>query len=128
VWPKAVSRANRPFTSRNRIYAPHTLAREFGATDIVSERGEEAVERVRELTDGYGVHSVLECVGLEQSKLTAIEIARPGGAVGRVGASFYLYTVPEEIDRLVEGLHKVNKTLGNGASPRRGPSEGGARG
>jgi threonine dehydrogenase-like Zn-dependent dehydrogenase len=62
-----------------------TLAREFGATDVVSERGDEAVERVRELTDGYGVHSVLECVGLEQSELTAIEIARPGGAVGRVG-------------------------------------------
>ena len=61
------------------------LAREFGATDVVSERGEEAVERVRELTDGHGVHSVLECVGLEQSELTAIEIARPGGAVGRVG-------------------------------------------
>ena len=61
------------------------LAREFGATDIVSARGNEAVERVRELTDGYGVHSVLECVGLEQSELTSIEIARPGGAVGRVG-------------------------------------------
>src|SRR5438445_1784245 len=61
------------------------LAREFGATQVVSERGDEAVERVRELTGGYGVHSVLECVGLEQSELTAIEIARPGGAVGRVG-------------------------------------------
>ncbi|TML95045.1 MAG: zinc-dependent alcohol dehydrogenase family protein [Actinobacteria bacterium] len=61
------------------------LAREFGATAVVSERGEEAAERVRELTDGFGVHSVLECVGLEQSELTAIEIARPGGAVGRVG-------------------------------------------
>jgi hypothetical protein len=61
------------------------LAREFGATDVVSERGDEAVERVRELTGGFGVHSVLECVGLEQSTLTAISIARPGGAVGRVG-------------------------------------------
>lgn len=61
------------------------LAREFGATDVVSERGDEAVERVRELTDGFGVHSVLECVGLEQSTLTALSIARPGGAVGRVG-------------------------------------------
>jgi threonine dehydrogenase-like Zn-dependent dehydrogenase len=61
------------------------LAKEFGATDVVSERGDEAIERVRELTDGFGVHSVLECVGLEQSELTAIEIARPGGAVGRVG-------------------------------------------
>jgi hypothetical protein len=61
------------------------LAKDFGATDVVSERGEEAVERVRELTDGFGVHSVLECVGLEQSMQTAIGIARPGGAVGRVG-------------------------------------------
>jgi threonine dehydrogenase-like Zn-dependent dehydrogenase len=61
------------------------LAKEFGATDVVSERGDEAVDHVRELTDGYGVNSVLECVGLEQSELTAIEIARPGGAVGRVG-------------------------------------------
>lgn len=62
-----------------------TLAKEFGATDIVSERGDEAVARVRALTDGFGVHSVLECVGLEQSMLTALSIARPGGAVGRVG-------------------------------------------
>ena len=46
------------------------LAREFGATEVVSERGDEAVERVRELTGGFGVHSVLECVGLEQSVLT----------------------------------------------------------
>src|SRR5947208_1944779 len=52
------------------------LAREFGATDVVSERGDEAVERVRERTGGYGVHSVLECVGLDQSTQTAIEIAR----------------------------------------------------
>ena len=61
------------------------LAREFGATDVVSERGDEAIERVRELTGDFGVHSVLECVGVEQSMLTAISIARPGGAVGRVG-------------------------------------------
>jgi threonine dehydrogenase-like Zn-dependent dehydrogenase len=61
------------------------LAREFGATDVVSERGDEAVERVRELTRGAGVHCVLECVGLEQSMVTALGIARPGGAVGRVG-------------------------------------------
>jgi len=61
------------------------LAREFGATDVVSERGDEAVVGVRELTDGLGVHSVLECVGLEQSMLTAIGITRAGGAVGRVG-------------------------------------------
>jgi threonine dehydrogenase-like Zn-dependent dehydrogenase len=61
------------------------LAKEFGATDIVSERGDEAVERVRKLTNGFGAHSVLECVGLEESMRTSISIARPGGAVGRVG-------------------------------------------
>jgi threonine dehydrogenase-like Zn-dependent dehydrogenase len=61
------------------------LAKEFGATDVVSERGDEAVERVKELTGGFGAHSVLECVGLEQSMATAIGITRPGGGVGRVG-------------------------------------------
>jgi threonine dehydrogenase-like Zn-dependent dehydrogenase len=61
------------------------LAREFGATDVVSERGEEAIERVRELTGGLGAQSVLECVGYQESTLTALSIARPGGAVGRVG-------------------------------------------
>jgi hypothetical protein len=61
------------------------LAREFGATDIVSERGENAVERVRELTGGLGAHSVLECVGHGESMATAVNIARAGGAVGRVG-------------------------------------------
>ena len=61
------------------------LGQEFGATDVVRERGEEAVERVRELTGGLGAHSVLECVGLEQAVVTALEIARPGGAIGRVG-------------------------------------------
>ena len=53
------------------------LAREFGATDVVSERGEAAVERVRELTLGRGAHSVLECVGHGQSMDTAVKIARP---------------------------------------------------
>jgi threonine dehydrogenase-like Zn-dependent dehydrogenase len=60
------------------------LGQEFGATDVVRERGEGAVERVRELTQ-HGAHSVLECVGLEQAVETALAIARPGGAVGRVG-------------------------------------------
>jgi len=61
------------------------LAREFGATDVVSGRGDEAVERVRALTGGLGAHSVLECVGLDAAMTTAISVARPGGAVGRVG-------------------------------------------
>ena len=61
------------------------LARAFGATDIVSERGDAAIERVRELTSGLGAHSVLECVGHGEAMRTAVSIARPGGAVGRVG-------------------------------------------
>jgi threonine dehydrogenase-like Zn-dependent dehydrogenase len=65
------------------------LAKAFGATDVVSERGDEAVERVRKLSGGHGVHSVLECVGNEQAMLTAVNIARPGGAVGRVGVPHY---------------------------------------
>jgi threonine dehydrogenase-like Zn-dependent dehydrogenase len=65
------------------------LAKAFGATEVVSERGEEAVERVREITGGFGVHSVLESVGTEQAMLTAVGITRPGGAVGRVGVPHY---------------------------------------
>src|SRR5437867_4423256 len=65
------------------------LAKAFGATDVVSERGEEAVERVRAITGGHGVHSVLECVGSEQAMRTALGILRPGGALGRVGVPHY---------------------------------------
>lgn len=65
------------------------LAKEFGATDTVSERGDDAIARVRELSGGFGVHSVLECVGTDQAMLTAISITRPGGAVGRVGVPHY---------------------------------------
>jgi threonine dehydrogenase-like Zn-dependent dehydrogenase len=65
------------------------LAREFGATDVVSERGEGAIERVKALTKGEGVHSVLECVGAEGAMATAIGVARPGGAIGRVGVPHY---------------------------------------
>lgn len=61
------------------------LATDFGATDVVRERGEAGVERVREMTGGLGAHSVLECVGTDQAMLTAINITRAGGAVGRVG-------------------------------------------
>jgi threonine dehydrogenase-like Zn-dependent dehydrogenase len=61
------------------------LARKFGATDVVSERGDAAIERVRELTGGLGAHSVLECVGHGEAMRTAVGIARAGGAVGRVG-------------------------------------------
>ena len=89
------------------------LAREFGATDVVSERGDEAVERVRELTGGLGVHAVLECVGLEQSMRTALGIARPGGAVGRVG-------VPQdETLPASQPAFYNNVTVGGGPAPCR---------
>jgi len=61
------------------------LAREFGATDIVTERGDEGVERIKELTNGVGADSVLECVGTQESMMQAIHATRPGGAVGYVG-------------------------------------------
>jgi threonine dehydrogenase-like Zn-dependent dehydrogenase len=89
------------------------LAEEFGATDVVSERGDDAVERVRELTGGFGAHSVLECVGVNQSTETAITIARPGGAVGRVG-------VPQ--DPTMPGSQTAfyrNVTVGGGPAPVR---------
>jgi threonine dehydrogenase-like Zn-dependent dehydrogenase len=61
------------------------LAREFGATDIVTERGAEGVERIKELTNGVGADSVLECVGTLESMMQAIQSTRPGGYVGYVG-------------------------------------------
>jgi len=61
------------------------LAREFGATDIVAERGEEGVERIKELTKGVGADSTLECVGTQESMLQAIRATRPGGYVSYVG-------------------------------------------
>jgi threonine dehydrogenase-like Zn-dependent dehydrogenase len=61
------------------------IARKFGATDVVAERGEAAIEAVRELTRGQGAHAVIEAVGTEQSMRTAVGIARDGGAIGYVG-------------------------------------------
>ncbi len=61
------------------------LARQFGATDIVSERGEEGIAKVMELTNGVGADSVLECVGLQASMQQAIGCTRPGGTIGYVG-------------------------------------------
>src|SRR4051794_40106982 len=63
------------------------LAREFGATDIVEERGDEGVARIKELTSGLGAHSVVEAVGTQESMMQAVRAARPGGHVGFVGVS-----------------------------------------
>jgi threonine dehydrogenase-like Zn-dependent dehydrogenase len=89
------------------------LARTFGATDIVSERGPEAVERVRALTGGLGAHSVLECVGHGQSTETALGIARAGGAVGRVGVP-QQETMPASIPTFF-----ANVTIAGGPAPVR---------
>ena len=62
-----------------------TLALEFGATDIVTERGEEGVAKIKELTDGLGAHSVVEAVGTQESMMQAIQSTRAGGHVGFVG-------------------------------------------
>jgi len=63
------------------------LGREFGATDIVTERGDEGVARVKEMTGGLGAHSVIEAVGTQESMMQSIRSTRPGGHVGFVGVS-----------------------------------------
>ena len=63
------------------------LALEFGATDIVTERGDEGVARIKDLTGGLGAHSVIEAVGTQQSMMQAIHATRPGGHVGFVGVT-----------------------------------------
>jgi threonine dehydrogenase-like Zn-dependent dehydrogenase len=89
------------------------VARIFGATDQVAERGEAAIERVRELTGGLGASAVLECVGTEQSWETAMGIARDGGRIGYVG-------VPHEAPNLPLGkLFGRNIAIGGGVAPVR---------
>ncbi len=89
------------------------LAKAFGATDIVSERGEDAVEHIRALTGGFGVHSILECVGTDQAIRTPVSIARPGGAVGRVGVPHY-EAIPAS-----EQMFYNNITVSGGPAPVR---------
>jgi threonine dehydrogenase-like Zn-dependent dehydrogenase len=89
------------------------LAREFGATDILPERGEVVVARVKEMTNGIGVDAALECVGTGQSLETAMAIARPGSVVGVVGAPHHVdFPV---VDRVVYG----NIGLRGGVAPAR---------
>jgi threonine dehydrogenase-like Zn-dependent dehydrogenase len=96
-----------------RHAARTALARKFGATDVVSERGEEAIARVKDLTGGLGAHSVLECVGYEQSTVTALSIARPGGAVGRVGVP-HDATIPMAVPTFFNNI-----TISGGPAPVR---------
>lgn len=89
------------------------LGLEFGATDIIAERGDEGIERIRELTGGDGTHTVLECVGTQDAINTAIAAVRDGGAVGRVGAAQYT-DVPMNFGTVMRNI-----TLTGGVAPAR---------
>jgi threonine dehydrogenase-like Zn-dependent dehydrogenase len=88
------------------------LARYFGATDIVTERGDEAVARINDLTKGIGADSVLECVGTQESMMQAIGSTRPGGSVGYVG-------VPHGVELDGEKLFYAHVHLHGGPAPVR---------
>lgn len=88
------------------------LAREFGATDIVEARGEEAIAAVLELTDGIGVDATLECVGTGQAMDTALGITRPGSTIGYVG-------VPHGTELPVQTMFYRNKGVQGGRAPAR---------
>ena len=88
------------------------LALEFGATDIISERGDEGVARIKELTNGVGAELVLECVGTQESMMQAINCARPGGSIGFVG-------VPHGVQLDGQGLFFAQKSLLGGPAPVR---------
>ncbi|MFE6273915.1 zinc-binding dehydrogenase [Streptomyces goshikiensis] len=89
------------------------LGRDFGATDVVEERGEEGVEKVRELTGGDGTHTVLECVGLRLAVETAFGVVRDGGTISRVGAPQYP-EVPMDLQVFFRNI-----TLTGGVAPAR---------
>src|SRR5438132_8815036 len=88
------------------------LAREFGATDIVTERGDEGVERIKELTNGIGADSVLECVGTQEAMMQAINSTRPGGYIAYVG-------VPHGVELKGEELFYAHVHLHGGPAPVR---------
>ncbi|MCP3101105.1 zinc-dependent alcohol dehydrogenase family protein [Myxococcus sp. K15C18031901] len=96
----------------SRHPARQVLAREFGATDLVTERGAAGVARIKELTKGIGADSVLECVGTQESMLQAIGAARPGGFVSYVG-------VPHGVQLAGEGLFYSHVHLHGGPAPVR---------
>src|SRR4029079_17179049 len=79
------------------------LAREFGATEIVEERGEDGVAKLRELTDGLGAHSVIEAVRTPEAMMQAIHSTRPGGHVGFVGVSHDVAIAGDEL--FMAGVH-----------------------
>lgn len=96
----------------SRHKARQELALEYGATDIVTERGDAGVARIKELTGGVGADSVLECVGTQESMMQAINCARPGGAIGFVG-------VPHGVELDGQMLFFQQKNLMGGPAPVR---------
>lgn len=90
----------------------HKLARKWGATDIIEERGYEAIQATLDLTDGVGADAVLECVGTKDANDTAFAIARPGAIVGRVG-------VPHDVEIDAEGTFFKNVGMRGGPAPVR---------
>jgi threonine dehydrogenase-like Zn-dependent dehydrogenase len=81
----------------SRHQARQKLALEYGATDVVTERGDDGVARIKDLTDGLGAHSVVEAVGTQESMMQAIRSARPGGHVGYVGVNHGVQLPGEEL-------------------------------
>jgi threonine dehydrogenase-like Zn-dependent dehydrogenase len=81
----------------SRHQSRQKLALEYGATDIVEERGDAGVERVKDLTNGLGAHSVIEAVGTQESMMQAIRATRPGGYVGYVGVNHDVSLPGEEL-------------------------------
>lgn len=81
------------------------LARRFGATDIVEERGDEGIAKVKELTHGLGAHSVIEAVGTQQPMEQAVRSTRPGGHIGFVGVSHEVTLEGQELFRSAVHLH-----------------------
>src|SRR5439155_20985404 len=96
----------------SRHAARQKIAREFGATDIVTERGDEGVAHIKDLTNGIGIDSVLECVGTQESMMQAIRCTRPGGAIGYVG-------VPHGVELGGEKLFYTHVHLHGGPAPVR---------
>jgi threonine dehydrogenase-like Zn-dependent dehydrogenase len=96
----------------SRHKARQELALEFGATDIVSERGDAGVARIKELTKGVGADAVLECVGMKESMMQALHSARPGAMVGFVG-------VPHGVELKGEDLFYNQRGLMGGPAPVR---------
>jgi threonine dehydrogenase-like Zn-dependent dehydrogenase len=89
------------------------LGREFGATDVIAERGDDGIQRAREVTGGDGTHTVLECVGTKQALVVAFGVVRDGGVVSRVGVPQYTEG-PIGFDMVMR-----NRTLTGGAAPAR---------